>query len=395
MKTWIVLSLLMPMTSFAKPVLANLNLLTAAGIPTQFSDKDLGVGYANIDAFQESLLSRFSHAAGKCGGFEAVEGLSEVDVKASLKNLSSMKIKADNSKSLLKLYSFPEKRHIAQAVSELSAQNLRTWVEWMSSYPQRYNKAKDPNVHVRALVEKLNQQISAAGLNDVTVETIDHVSTKQKSIRVTFPGTTRPSEILALGAHFDSINHWDPSKAPGADDDGSGSANLLEVFRVLLSQPRTERTLELYWYAGEESGLLGSAEIAKNYKAQNKNVIAVMQLDMTLFPGAGSGKIGLINDFTSPWLNSVITALNDTYVNATILDDECGYACSDHASWHRQGFPAATPFEATSSLMNKNLHTTKDVIDTRSDFEHSLLFSKLAMAYFLELGNSTASEARP
>ena len=99
--------------------------------------------------------------------------------------------------------------------------------------------------------------------------------------------------------------------------------------------------------------------------------------------------MGLMNDFTNPWLNNMIKGLNETYVKAVMIDDKCGYGCSDHASWHRQGFPAATPFEATSALMNKNLHTPKDVIDNQSDFEHSLLFSKLALAYFLELGNST------
>jgi leucyl aminopeptidase len=389
MKTWIALALTLPLSALAKPVLADLHLMMAADLPIIHADTNTGIAYAELNEQQEHRLSHIAHANGRCGGYEDVTGMNLAQAKNTLQTMSLMKLNAEAANRMMRQYNFPEKKAVSAAVSELKAQNLRDWVAWMSSYPQRFNRAADPNVHVRALVEKLNSQIQAVGAKDVRVETIDHTSTKQKSIRVTFPGTTRPNETLVLGAHFDSINHWNPNVAPGADDDASGSANLLEVFRVLLTHPRTERSLEFFWYAGEESGLLGSAEIAKSYKALGKNIVGVLQLDMTLFPGAGVNKMGLINDFTNPWLNNMLKGLNETYVKAIMIDDKCGYGCSDHASWHRQGFPAATPFESTSALMNKNLHTPRDVIDNQSDFEHSLLFSKLALAYFLELGNST------
>jgi leucyl aminopeptidase len=149
------------------------------------------------------------------------------------------------------------------------------------------------------------------------------------------------------------------------------------------------------WYAGEESGLLGSAEIAESYKTAGRNVIGVLQLDMTMFPGDGEGKIASINDFTSAWLRDYVKAINTTYIGVEILDDKCGYGCSDHASWHRRGFPAVMPTEAKFNSMFKDLHTPRDVISPVMSFTHSLVFSKIALAMALDLGNSSASEASP
>ena len=183
-----------------------------------------------------------------------------------------------------------------------------------------------------------------------------------------------------------------PKTAPGADDNASGSANLLETLRIIANQKRPERSIEIFWYAGEESGLLGSAEIAKDYKAKNKDVIGVLQLDMTLYPGNGEFVMGSMTDFTSAWFRSYFENLNGLYTKAKIVTDKCGYGCSDHASWDKQGFPALMPFEATMNSMNENIHTARDTIDSNSNFAHSAMFSKVAVAIALDLGNSTLRE---
>lgn len=71
----------------------------------------------------------------------------------------------------------------------------------------------------------------------------------QSSIIARIPGKTA-GPVTILGAHMDSINLSSPTsgRAPGADDDGSGSVNLLEAFRALLAsgfQPTTP--VEFQW----------------------------------------------------------------------------------------------------------------------------------------------------
>ena len=282
------------------------------------------------------------------------------------------------------------KEDILSAVNQLSSAELKNWVTWITSFPSRYHKLEKPNVHVEALAEKLKTIMSASN-HPYQIDMIDHKSTKQKSLRLRITGSTSPDDLVILGAHFDSIVSYGNDFAPGADDDASGSANLLEVLRVLLKQERPQRSVEFLWYAGEESGLLGSAEIAESYKKTGKKVISVLQLDMTLFPGAGKNRLALITDYTSAWLNDILLKLSQAYLTVEVLESQCGYACSDHASWHKNGFSAAMPFESTFDTYNKEIHTRNDVISPRLDFEHSLQFSKLAMAYVMELANSQAT----
>jgi leucyl aminopeptidase len=77
-------------------------------------------------------------------------------------------------------------------------------------------------------------------------------------------------------------------RAPGGDDDGSGTMTILEVLRVLLGskevlEGKSENTIEFHWYAAEEGGLLGSQAIWKEYEKEGRDVKAMLQQDMTGF----------------------------------------------------------------------------------------------------------------
>ena len=117
----------------------------------------------------------------------------------------------------------------------------------------------------------------------MTVNLFRH-SFVQSSIIAKIPGTNPVGSVTIIGAHMDSINLADPNggRAPGADDDGTGTVNLIETFRVLLaSNFRPTDPVEFHWYAAEEVGLLGSQAIATSYKAQGVRVKAFMELDMS------------------------------------------------------------------------------------------------------------------
>ena len=373
-----------------KEILSDARLLREAGIPIIKEDRVTGVAFARITPEQEATLSEEAHRWGRCGGFEAVTPRHD-SLREAFSNLRRFH-KRNLIQQLTNFRLTQQVRAneaIEEAVSRVSEDNLRADVEWLSSFPTRYNQGPDANRHVIALKERLEKMVSKAGF-PVRVDLIDHRSTPQKTLRVRFEGRTRPSEIVVLGGHLDSINQsWmGEKKAPGADDNASGSSNLIEALRILIAQPQPERSVEFFWYAGEESGLLGSAEIAKTYKVDNSDVVGVLQLDMTLHPGSGEFTLGSMTDFTSSWLRDYFKAINDVYIKAKIIEDECGYGCSDHASWHRQGFPAIMPFEATFRGANPRIHTAEDTINRESSFRHSAMFSRIAVAFAMDLSNS-------
>ncbi len=374
----------------SETVLTSLDQAQALGAVILSKDQSTNTAVAYLTQLQLNQLSDLNHARGKCAGFETLSKTEAQQPGLLIENLKRNQLRMESSGRLRAATVLNWNADYQKWADLANPESLRETVKWISSYPNRYNKAPNPNRHVEDLKLKL-ESILAGAAWPFDIELISHQSTPQKTLHLTITGKSHPNEFVVLGAHLDSINRsyfGNTDSAPGADDNASGSSNLIEALKILKAAPQPERTLEFYWYAGEESGLLGSAEIAQDAKAKNKNVIAVMQLDMTLFPGSGEQTIGLMNDFTSPWLREVLTAINSTYVKARFIEGSCGYGCSDHASWHRQGFNAVIPFEATLETMNKNLHTENDLIDANSSFHHSNSFTKFAILFALVLGNS-------
>src|SRR6185503_11140453 len=214
--------------------------------------------------------------------------------------------------------------------------------------------------------------------SDVTVELFDQ-GYPQKSVILTIPGTTKPDEVVVIGGHLDSIAPGGAkSDAPGADDDASGIATLDQIARTLLAAGfRPERTIQFMAYAAEEVGLRGSQAIVREYRRRGINVVGVLQLDMTNYQGSDRD-IWLIDDFTSPAQNRFVAELIERYTTATWGVDRCGYACSDHASWHRAGVPASMPHETRSRDRNRHIHSPRDTLEVSSNnAAHAAKFARL------------------
>src|SRR5690554_5262592 len=94
---------------------------------------------------------------------------------------------------------------------------------------------------------------------------------------------------------------WLPQwgRSPGADDDGSGTVTILEVFRALVNTGfRPHRPVEFHWYSAEEAGLLGSQDVAKSYERKAVDVLAMIQVGILLF--CHSGFFSIPSFFLSP-----------------------------------------------------------------------------------------------
>lgn len=379
-----------------KPIFADLKDLKALGIPVFAKDELAEVGLAVVTPQMQQKIQERAHLVGKCGGFESLPAGGPEALSAYVESLGNLNQRVQSelqyARAPFQLMALPKDGAIEAALNELKESNLRADVQWLSSFPTRYNKAADPNVHVLQMKQKIEAILQSSKV-PYEVTLIGHRQTKQQSLRVRLPGSERPDEIIVMGGHLDSINQgWGGTSAPGADDNASGSSNLMDILRVVTQKAQAKRSIEFFWYAGEESGLLGSSEIAQTYKQQNKNVIAVMQLDMTLFPGAGEMVLGSMTDFTSAWLRDYLKAANDTYLHIQIAEDKCGYGCSDHASWYRQGYSTLMPFEATMRSMNGNIHTSKDTVTPAMSFSHSMIYSKIGVILAMDLANSTQKQ---
>lgn len=101
------------------------------------------------------------------------------------------------------------------------------------------------------------------------------------NIIVEIPGRSRPHEVLIVGAHLDAV-----PIAPGADDNGTGVAALMEIARVLKDEPM-ERTVRMIFFTLEEVGLVGSShyarELGPRIQAGEETVVGMISMDMLGF----------------------------------------------------------------------------------------------------------------
>lgn len=88
-----------------------------------------------------------------------------------------------------------------------------------------------------------------------------------RNIIVEIPGKSRPDEVLIFSAHFDAV-----PKAPGADDDGTGVAAILETARLLKDRPM-QRTIRLCLFNLEEVGLVGSRAYVESIEHEIKGEV--------------------------------------------------------------------------------------------------------------------------
>jgi bacterial leucyl aminopeptidase len=235
----------------------------------------------------------------------------------------------------------------------------------------------------------------AAGRTDTTVEFYNHTNTPQPSIIMTIRGATRPDEIVILGGHQDSIRSGSTTgAAPGADDDASGIACLTETIRVLMAKGfKPERTVQFMAYAAEEVGLRGSNAIATAYRNANKNVVGVMQLDMTNYRGTQGYDMVMITDLTNAAQNQFVRDLISYYQpGLNVGNSTCGYGCSDHVPWNAKGYPVSFPFEAPIPGDNPTIHTANDTLaQSNNNANHAVRFTKLAVSYVGELAKGCLS----
>ena len=198
------------------------------------------------------------------------------------------------------------------------------------------------------------------------------------------PGKVYPDKYIVCGAHYDSFS-WDPISytiAPGADDNATGTAGILEIARV-LSQYEFECTIIYCCFAAEEFGLWGSKAYANRCSQQEMNILGYFNIDMSgyLKPGANKVTISIIRPSMAVPLDTYYTNVANTYFpEVTITHHTSMYGDSDHSSFCDKGYQGIYPFENNSNY-SPYIHSPQDVIGTSvNNFEQVSIFTKVSLA---------------
>jgi len=178
-------------------------------------------------------------------------------------------------------------------------------------------------------------------------------------------GTVDPTKIVIVGAYYDdrATNAASTTdRAPGANDDGSGTAGLIELARILGTSGLTfPYTLRLISFSGEEQGLYGSTAYANEIKAAGANVIAMLQADMIAYRGNNPlFPLNLGSRYTTPALTDDMEVIARQYVPELSVGRSTN-CCSDQQQFFNVGYPAALFMESFST--DPQYHQVGDVIN--------------------------------
>jgi hypothetical protein len=186
------------------------------------------------------------------------------------------------------------------------------------------------------------------------------------NIVAVLPGKTHPEQRVIISAHYDTINGATPTgrtdepfvprdpnaDAPGVTDDGSGTACVMELARV-MSQYEFDKTVVFITFSGEEEGLLGSTLYAAKAKANDQRIEAVLNNDIIGSDVSGSGRTEnrRVSVFSTDPIDSpartlarYVREIGDRYVPSMRVDpvfreDRVGRG-GDHTPFALEGFAA-------------------------------------------------------
>ncbi len=193
------------------------------------------------------------------------------------------------------------------------------------------------------------------------------------------PGQT--AEYIVLGAHYDHLglgeqNSLAPSLMgtvhPGADDNASGTAGVIELGRVFAKAPKQKRGFLLLCFAGEEEGLLGSAYYVSHPLKPLNNAIAMINMDM--IGRLRDNKVYVGGVGTGSTFEKLLSAANERYHFQEDRSEAGGYGSSDHTSFTTKHVPTLFFF----SGLHSDYHKPSDTADKINAPEAARLLDEIA-----------------
>jgi len=220
---------------------------------------------------------------------------------------------------------------------------------------------------------------------------------KMRNVIATLPGKGNNKEkYFLITAHYDSIasktegweENWRTLPAPGAVDNASGVAGIIEAARI-LSQQDLDFTVKFVAFSGEEIGLFGSKHFAKLAKENDYPILGVINFDMIGHDTDGILDLHVVGNKSSEWLVNAFRKTRQVYNIELdfhkIIDSEFVY--SDHSPFWENGFSAIMVSEESSFESQEwpeFIHSGKDTLD-KLNLDIGERAVKLAIATIAEL----------
>ncbi len=258
---------------------------------------------------------------------------------------------------------------VEEKLAQVSAENLVNHVNALAALPTRHVNSAGAQAAAEIIYSRF---LSIGGRLNVGYAEFElnynDVPTRQRNVIARLPGSDPTAGILVVGAHYDSrtVNLEDASSpAPGANDNATGVAALLEIARVLANE-MPYLTIDLVAFAAEEVGAQGSERYLQAAQARGETIWGVIVLDI-IGNSAGPQSGGFIRVYSAEggsralaeWLPLVSQAyLTDFVVLLEPRIDRPG-RYSDHVPFNAAGIPSLRIIEGVEDFSRQ--HNSEDL----------------------------------
>jgi len=265
---------------------------------------------------------------------------------------------------------------ISDIVNQVSKQNLTDYIQSLQDFQTRFASTSNCELAGDYIYDFFVQ----SGI-DAEYDSFSFASSySSNNIVGTLEGQVYPSQIVVICAHYDSYSDQPQTLAPGADDNASGTAAVMEAARIFANQS-FDFTVKFICFSAEEWGLYGSRNYALEARQRGEDIIGVINLDMIAYTDSIPEDLDIISNSASEWLADRIISSSIAYTTLDISKIvNPTFVWSDHSSFWDSGYSAILGIEDIY-ISNPYYHTTSDTIDTLNlDFTTEVVKASLATA---------------
>ncbi len=234
------------------------------------------------------------------------------------------------------------------------------------------------------------------------------------NIVATLEGSISSSSYYVFGAHYDCSasregasvwnSQWQTIESPGADDNATGVATIIEIARILADPAnnfQNDFTIKFVAFGAEESGPAyngshhGSLHFASNAKDNNDNILGMVSIDMIGYNNSHDYN-SIVANQASEWFGTKFLEVNDIFQIELLLDNPpftLG-TYSDHHSFWQYGFKAILFIENAPPWVNGNFYQRNLFYHTSADTFGTLNMTLVNKVAQLNLAAAASFSAR-
>ncbi len=236
---------------------------------------------------------------------------------------------------------------LAETIAQISKQSMSDTVYYLASATcngRNNNTTGSTNARTHIIDRMTAIGLNAGGANGSWVQSFSNYYCNYNWVTgnnvigfLEGSHSTYKNEYLVIGAHYDHLGTTGSTYYPGADDNASGVAMMLEIAAALKRiQAHLARSVVFIAFDAEEDGLCGSKYYTANPRYPLNQTVYMLNLDMVGY--LRNNAIELTDSYGSTWADTTLSTLADKYGLGETFES-CGYDCSDHAPFSDKNIP--------------------------------------------------------